>query len=199
MADYELATRWVIEAPLEAVSPAIEDPERWPEWWPGVRAAEVVEQGDDDGAGQRVRYAFRSALPYTLVFESVVRDVDSPHTVVADVSGDLAGVGRWDVAEEGAVTVLDCTWTVRTTKPAMNALEPFLRPAFVWNHHRIMRRGGEGLADRVGARLLRVEETPRLRAADWAPLVGLGAVGLAAVSCAGRRRGPAAPARGRRR
>jgi hypothetical protein len=28
------------------------------------------------------------------------------------------------------------------------------RPVFAWNHDRVMRAGGEGLAARVGARLL---------------------------------------------
>jgi hypothetical protein len=36
----------------------------------------------------------------------------------------------------------------------MNALAPFARPVFEWNHNAIMRRGGEGLARRLGTRLL---------------------------------------------
>lgn len=186
MLHYEFCTRWVIAAPLQSVWEAIEDPELWPRWWGAVRTAEVLEQGGDGGAGQRVRYAFRSELPYTLSFESVVRDVGSPHTLVADVYGDLEGEGRWDVAEEGGVTVLDCTWNVRTTKPMMNVLAPLLRPVFVWNHHRMMRRGGEGLARRVGASLVRVDTSPGLGVADWGPLVGLTVAVLLAV-CSARR------------
>lgn len=185
MADYEFGTRWVIEAPLESVWEGVANPELWPRWWGAVRAAEVVDPGDD-GAGQRVRYAFRSELPYTLSFESVVRDTDSPYTVVADVTGDLEGVGRWDVAEEGGVTVLDNTWDVRTTKPMMNVLAPLLRPVFVWNHHRMMRQGAEGLAHRVGARLVRVDSSPGLGVTDWAPLGALAVAVFAA--CSARRR-----------
>jgi hypothetical protein len=28
------------------------------------------------------------------------------------------------------------------------------RPVFEWNHHAVMRKGGEGLAERLGATLL---------------------------------------------
>ncbi|MCA1656715.1 MAG: polyketide cyclase, partial [Actinobacteria bacterium] len=33
-------------------------------------------------------------------------------------------------------------------------LAPLARPVFRWNHDVVMRQGGEGLADRLGARLL---------------------------------------------
>jgi hypothetical protein len=36
----------------------------------------------------------------------------------------------------------------------MNALAPLARPAFAWNHDYVMRGGGEGLAHRLGCRLL---------------------------------------------
>jgi hypothetical protein len=43
---------------------------------------------------------------------------------------------------------------VATTAPWMNAVAPVARPVFEWNHHAIMRWGAEGLARRLGARLL---------------------------------------------
>jgi hypothetical protein len=36
----------------------------------------------------------------------------------------------------------------------MNWLGPLARPAFAWNHDVVMHAGGEGLARRLGARLL---------------------------------------------
>lgn len=186
MARYEFGTRWVLDASLESVWEAIGDPREWPEWWRGAQSAELIEAGAEDGTGQRTRYAFRSALPYTLTFETVVREVDPGHLLVADVSGDLEGQGRWEAAEDGGVTVLDLSWHVRTTEPAMNALAPLLRPAFVWNHHRLMRQGAAGLAGRIDARVVRVDSVPVPRLSDWLPLAGLvGAVSLAAVAVRG--------------
>jgi hypothetical protein len=45
-------------------------------------------------------------------------------------------------------------WNVRTTKRWMNVLAPVARPAFEYNHNVVMRRGGEGLAQRLGCRLI---------------------------------------------
>ena len=45
-------------------------------------------------------------------------------------------------------------WNVETTARWMNVLAPLGGPAFAWNHDRIMRAGGEGLAKLLGARLL---------------------------------------------
>jgi hypothetical protein len=36
----------------------------------------------------------------------------------------------------------------------MNALAPLLAPAFAWNHHAVMRAGGDGLARHLGVPFL---------------------------------------------
>jgi hypothetical protein len=36
----------------------------------------------------------------------------------------------------------------------MNLLAPIAKPVFAWNHDVVMRQGGEGLARRLGARLI---------------------------------------------
>lgn len=33
-------------------------------------------------------------------------------------------------------------------------LGPLARPVFAWNHDRVMRQGGQGLAERLGATLI---------------------------------------------
>jgi hypothetical protein len=47
------------------------------------------------------------------------------------------------------VTAVTYEWNVRTTKAWMNALAPVARPVFAFNHDYVMRRGGEGLRDRM--------------------------------------------------
>ena len=52
------------------------------------------------------------------------------------------------------MTAVVYDWQVATTKRWMNLLSPIARPVFEYNHDVVMRWGGEGLARRLGARLL---------------------------------------------
>jgi hypothetical protein len=39
----------------------------------------------------------------------------------------------------------------------MNLMAPLLRPVFEWNHDWVMRRGGEGISQLLGCRLLAID------------------------------------------
>jgi uncharacterized protein YndB with AHSA1/START domain len=146
MAAYRFLTTWLLQAPREVVWDTIYDAARWPEWWPGVQT-EVV--------GERLwRSRWRSAFPYSLAFEFEILEVDRPNTLEGQARGDLAGVGTWRVYEGKLGTASTWEWDVETTPPWLNAFGPAVKPAFAWNHHRIMRWGAEGLARRLGVRLL---------------------------------------------
>ena len=153
MADYRFLTTWLLDAPRDEVWDAIYDPPSWPEWWPGVVDVEKLVDGGDDGVGSTFRHRWRSALPYTVEFETETTRVDLPNLIEAEARGGLAGTGRWRFFS-GAATAVTYEWNVRTTKRWMNVLAPAARPVFEWNHKWIMARGGEGLARLLGARLL---------------------------------------------
>jgi uncharacterized protein YndB with AHSA1/START domain len=153
VARYEFLTTWCIDAPIEAVFDVINDAAGYERWWRGVQSVELLEAGDDIGIGERDRFVWRSVLPYSLGFDLRVTRVARPHLIEAHASGELEGVGIWRLYEgDGTAVVYD--WRVRTTRAWMNILGPLARPAFVWNHNLVMRRGGEGLARQLGARLL---------------------------------------------
>jgi uncharacterized protein YndB with AHSA1/START domain len=152
--EYRFLTTWLLEAEREPVYELIWDSARWPEWWPGVTAAVEIAPGGPDGVGRRGRYEWRSRIPYPVRFEVVATAVERPRLLSGDASGGLEGTGTWRFLEEDGVTAVLYEWNVRTTKPWMNAVAPLAGPIFRWNHDQVMRWGGEGLARRLGCRLL---------------------------------------------
>ena len=113
-----------------------------------------LDGGDRERVGSRYRIAWRSRIPYELEFDFVVRKIDSPCCMEGEAQGDLEGTGRWLLFEREGVTAVLYEWRVETSKRWMNLLAPAARPVFAYNHDVVMRWGGEGLARRLGVRLL---------------------------------------------
>ena len=113
-----------------------------------------LDPGRDDGADSRSRMTWKSLLPYELVFETHTTLVERPFQIEAQVDGELAGSGRWRLYEQDGTTAAVYDWNVRTTRAWMNLLAPIARPVFRWNHDWVMARGGEGIAQRLGCRLV---------------------------------------------
>ena len=151
---YRFLTTWVLEAPRAGVFQAIWDSERWPTWWRGVESVRTLEEGDEEGVGSLGRYVWKSRLPYRLEFEMRITKVERPRLMEGRATGELAGMGRWRLFEEGDLTAALYEWDVETTAPWMNLLAPLARPVFAWNHNVVMGWGGEGLARRLGTQLL---------------------------------------------
>jgi uncharacterized protein YndB with AHSA1/START domain len=154
MADYRFLTTWCLTAPIERVWDALYESERWPEWWRGVEKVELLEPGNGDRVGELSRYTWKSKLPYRLEFDMRTTRVEQPFLVEGTATGELAGEGRWRLFEARGQTAVTYEWNVHTTERWMNALSPIARPVFNWNHDYVMRSGGEGLARRLGAKLL---------------------------------------------
>ena len=147
MAQYRFLTTWLLDAPIERVWETILDAERWPEWWRGVERVDVV--GDDVWVS-----TWKSFLPYRLRFRFEITNREPPYVLDGRASGELAGSGTWRLFEHGGLTASTWDWRVATTAAWMNALGPAARPAFAANHGWVMRRGGEGIAQRLGCRLV---------------------------------------------
>jgi hypothetical protein len=156
VASYRFLTTWLLDAPRERVFEAIHDQEAWPGWWRGMIAAVELEPGEEgrDGAGSLARQTWRSKLPYNLAFEVRTARVERPHLLQGDAVGELTGTGLWRLYEEDGTTAVVYDWNVRTTRAWMNLLSPIAKPVFEWNHDWLMARGGEGIAQLLGCRLL---------------------------------------------
>ena len=145
---YSFLTTWLLECPQTQVWRALREAESWPAWWRGVqRVTELVPD-------ERYLIAWRSRIPYELEFEFAVKDLDEPCSMFGVATGELEGTGHWRLFEHAGVTAVTYDWNVRTTRRWMKALAPIARPVFEYNHNVVMRWGGEGLARRLGCKLL---------------------------------------------
>ena len=154
MPAYCFCTTWVLEAERERVWDAIYDSDTWSEWWQGIVSTERLDDGDEQGLGQRGVYEWRARIPYTVRFEIVSTIVEPPFRLGGDASGELEGTGLWRFFAQGSTTAVIFEWHVRTTKPWMNVFAPISKPIFRSNHDWVMQNGGEGLARRLGTKLL---------------------------------------------
>jgi hypothetical protein len=76
------------------------------------------------------------------------------HRMVGRASGDLDGVGTWELFEVSGGTRVRYTWNVTLEKPWMRWFAPILSPVFAWNHHVVMRAGAKGMAGHLGVGLI---------------------------------------------
>jgi hypothetical protein len=155
MAEYSFVTIWHLETPIQDVWDAIADVQRWPQWWSDVKTTQL-EAGNESGIGRKWRFTFKSVLPYTLSFEMTVIRSEPLCLSEGLAHGELEGIGRWELSQEGAITQVCYYWNVSTTKAWMEMLAPLLRPVFAWNHNVTMRHAGEGLARYLGVKLLKI-------------------------------------------
>jgi hypothetical protein len=151
---FELVSEWHLAASPEAVWAVLEAPEEWPRWWPEIRRVELLKSGvaNDEGALRRTWWTSR--LPYGFVIDFTTRVAQKPQLLAVEASGDLIGMGRWEVSAIPVGTRVRYVWQVLPHKRWMRWLAPLLAPVFAWNHHAVMRDGAMGMARWLGVELI---------------------------------------------
>lgn len=144
---YSFRVSWTVPFPLERVHELLVDLERYPEWWPQVRA--VASLGEDDAL-----VVARSVLPYSLELVLHAERRDRTH-LETSLTGDLEGVVRWyltdlDHSDSGPQTRMDFEQDVQVTGRFLRLASRVGRPFLRWNHERMMRGCLAGLHDRLG-------------------------------------------------
>jgi uncharacterized protein YndB with AHSA1/START domain len=136
---YVFRSEWHLSAPPDDVYRALERLPDYPLWWPQVR--EVRSRGSET-----FELVCKSSLPYELRFTTrqSVRDASS-RVLEAAMTGDLEGSSRWTISVQPTGTSAVFDEEVVATKALLRKLEPIARPAFKYNHTRMMRDGERGL------------------------------------------------------
>jgi hypothetical protein len=98
MAQYEFVTIWRFKAPQEQVWDLIFHFENWPDWWRGVEKVEKLQEGSANHVGAIHRYAWKSKLPYRLIFEMKTTRVEPMTLIEGEAIGELQGLGRWQLS-----------------------------------------------------------------------------------------------------
>ena len=178
-AEYRFVTAWEFVAPIDDVWREVGDPTNWTNFWTGLERVHVLDSGDVDGRDAGYELVFKSFLPYTLSLEARVVDISPPHYLKMETRGELEGTAVFELTERGPSTLSSLTWTTRTTIPWMNAIAPLMRGLFEWNHDVLMRKAGDGLAQRIGAPVTHREgSAPPLLVAVAPPLAVLALIVL---------------------
>ena len=138
---YTFRGSWTVPFRLERVHGLLVDLERYPEWWPQVRA--VASLGEDDAL-----VVCRSALPYSLNLALHAERRDATH-LETSLTGDLEGVARWYLADLGQETRMDFEQDVTVTGRLLRWASSAGRPLLRWNHDRMMQGCMAGLHKRL--------------------------------------------------
>lgn len=141
MTGFRFEREWDVAASPEVVRDVLLDLERYPEWWPQVRAVAKI---DDDTA----RVLCRSTLPYVLdlVLHADQRGAEVLRT---SISGDLSGWSEFRVRPSGSGAHVAYAQEVVVAHRTLSLASRLLRPLLRWNHDRMMDGCEAGLADRT--------------------------------------------------
>lgn len=149
-AGYRFYIVWWTPAMTCQVWEALANYATWPTWWKGIQSVEVLQRGDESGAGTILRQKWRSRVPDTLVFNLEMLQIESEKLLDSRATGDLEGACRWTLTPVGGGTELRFAVDVRTSKWWMNLPIPFASRVVRASFETIMDWGREGLAQTLG-------------------------------------------------
>ena len=138
---------WRFDVTADRLWDAVSDTTRFPEWFPWLEADHLGPLTP----GTVARFRIDPPLPYRLSLTVSVLDVVDGQTVDTDVSGDLAGPARLEVAPDGDAATARLVWSLVVQRPALTVLERVARPVMVWGHDAVVARGLDRFSAAIGA------------------------------------------------
>jgi hypothetical protein len=138
---------WRFDVTDDRLWDAVSDTTRFPEWFPWLEADHLGPLT----TGTVARFRIDPPLPYRLNLIVSVLAVEEGRSVDTEVSGDLAGPARLEVAptDDGATARL--VWSLVVQRPALTLLERVARPVMVWGHDAVVARGLDRFRAAIGA------------------------------------------------
>jgi len=144
---YHFITHWRVPSTCEEVTRLLGHAPDLPRWWPSVYLnVWELEKGDPaTGLGKIIRLYTKGWLPYTLVWQFQVTEVNHSHGFRLDAWGDFAGRGIWTFAQDGNAVNITYDWEITAQKPLLRDYSFLFKPIFAANHEWAMRMGERSL------------------------------------------------------
>lgn len=156
--EISIPSSWRVKGKVSDVYDIVSTPTDFVRWWSSVYLeVEELEPGAEDGVGRIVRLHTKGKLPYTINWVAKATQIEKPHRIVLEATGDLQGRGEWRLEQSGEWVDIGYSWTVVITKPWMRFLLPLLKPVFVANHRWAMQQGEAGLRKELARRSVVVD------------------------------------------
>ena len=129
--------RHSFEVPPEVLWAALARVEDYRSWWPWLR------RFDAPGLERGVTWTatVQPPVPYRLSFDLHLVTVEAPHVVVADVTGDLEGEARIEVAPTAVGSELHFTSALVPTNPLLRAVALVAEPVARFGHQWVLDTG----------------------------------------------------------
>lgn len=149
---YLFISSWTIGAPRDQLWDMTNEIEGI-DCWNNVVFEKVEHGAGPDGIGDVFRCTFKTKMLFRLSIHLKVVDRRKPNQFTLEVEGPLAGIGTcyMEQTEDGQSTLLRCEWKVRLHQSGLRALNPVLRPVYIWSHDRVMDEGVQGVAESLNA------------------------------------------------
>jgi uncharacterized protein YndB with AHSA1/START domain len=155
---YRLGYRWLIKGPIDVVFDLLSHAKDYPAWWqPCFKSAEA---DDDVAVGAQSHLRVRARLPYELIWDITLVELERPNVIVVETNLRLSGRFpmhgpiRYTLTEgpDGVEVVNDQIIVAERRLP--RPLRAILQRAFAYNHAWAFKIGGRGLqqaTDRIVA------------------------------------------------
>jgi hypothetical protein len=164
---YHFITHWRVQSTCEEVTRLIGHAPDLVRWWPSVYLKVwELEKGDPDtGLGKIVRLYTKGWLPYTLLWQFQVTEVNHPYGFRLDAWGDFVGRGIWTFQPDGDFVNITYDWQITAQKRLLRDLSFLFKPIFAANHEWAMRMGERSLKLELARRRARsLDERARIPA-----------------------------------
>lgn len=156
MATYLFTTRFETDASPTALFSALQRPQDWASGWPEARNMTVV---DDEDEATRMRAAFRSSPPYTMLIDAGIVRIEPPDVIEWASEGAVEGLGRWELDSLEDITFASYRWEARLAPMWLNAVTPLTHRILDRYYRTVARHGIEALLDHLEAELLSIRSS----------------------------------------